>query len=203
MTRLVVGLVLGALVAGGCAHDNGSETIQSTDVPGGSPASVAPDVTTSASTPTSTSTTTESTTTDSTTGPVTTTTGPVTATTEALSSTTSTVVCDETFGVDRVSENFPQLLSGLVGRDIRTGAHPCFERVVIELQGPGDLPGYRVEYVPDPVRLSPSDLIGRDRGGRHARGLTRRLDVEHGGRGNTPGRERSFRRTCNTSPSCA
>ena len=159
MTRLVVGLVLGALVAGGCARDNGSETIQSTDVPGGSPASVAPDVTTSASTPTSTSTTTESTTTDSTTGPVTTTTGPVTATTEALSSTTSTAVCDETFGVDRVSENFPQLLSGLVGRDIRTGAHPCFERVVIELQGPGDLPGYRVEYVPDPVRLSPSDLI--------------------------------------------
>ena len=45
----------------------------------------------------------------------------------------------------------------MVGSDIRTGAHPCFERVVIELSGPGDMPGVRVEYVDDPVHLSPSD----------------------------------------------
>ena len=30
--------------------------------------------------------------------------------------------------------------------------------MVLELQGSGDLPGYRVEYVDDPVKLSPSDL---------------------------------------------
>jgi hypothetical protein len=79
-------------------------------------------------------------------------------TTQALSPTTAAEACADTFGTDSVSENFPQLLSGLVGRDVRTGAHTCFERVVIELQGTGDFPGYRVEYVPDPVRLSPSDL---------------------------------------------
>jgi hypothetical protein len=54
--------------------------------------------------------------------------------------------------------NFPDTLSGLIGRDIRTGAHPCVERVVLELQGTGTFPGYRVEYVDDPVKLSPSDL---------------------------------------------
>ncbi len=50
-------------------------------------------------------------------------------------------------------------MSSLIGRDIRTGGHPCFERVVLELQGSGDLPGYRVEYVDDPVQLSPSDQV--------------------------------------------
>jgi hypothetical protein len=29
---------------------------------------------------------------------------------------------------------------------------------VLELQGDGTMPGYRVQYVDDPVRLSPSDL---------------------------------------------
>ncbi len=49
------------------------------------------------------------------------------------------------------------LMSGLVGTDIRAGAHPCFERVVIELGGSGDFPGWNVEYVDDPVRLGESD----------------------------------------------
>lgn len=53
--------------------------------------------------------------------------------------------------------DFPQRLSSLVGHDIRTGAQPCFERVVVEFEGEGELPGYRVEYVDDPVHLSPSD----------------------------------------------
>src|SRR4029450_6822473 len=39
----------------------------------------------------------------------------------------------------------------------RPVARPCFERVVIELNGPGEMPGVRVEYVDDPVHLSPSD----------------------------------------------
>jgi hypothetical protein len=50
-------------------------------------------------------------------------------------------------------------MSSMVGTDIRTGAHLCFERVVIELAGSGDMPGVRVEYVDDPVVLSPSDQV--------------------------------------------
>lgn len=61
--------------------------------------------------------------------------------------------------VAAVVHDFPQLLSSLVGADIRTGAHPCFERVVIELGGDGAMPGYKVEYVDDPVLLSPSDQV--------------------------------------------
>ena len=48
-------------------------------------------------------------------------------------------------------------MSGLVGVDIRTGIHPCFERIVIELGGTGDFPGWSVQYVDDPVRLGESD----------------------------------------------
>lgn len=51
-------------------------------------------------------------------------------------------------------------MSPLVGRDIRTGAHACFERVVIEFQAASDgrtapFPGYAVRYVPLPVIDSP------------------------------------------------
>jgi hypothetical protein len=65
--------------------------------------------------------------------------------------------CEPPVGRDTFSDGFPNRMSGMVGSDIRTGAHPCFERVVIELAGAGDMPGVRVEYVDDPVRLSPSD----------------------------------------------
>jgi hypothetical protein len=65
--------------------------------------------------------------------------------------------CDPPAGTDTFDDGYPNRMSGMVGSDIRTGAHPCFERVVIELAGPGDMPGVRVEYVDDPVHLSPSD----------------------------------------------
>ncbi|CAN0110855.1 unnamed protein product, partial [Phaeothamnion confervicola] len=48
-------------------------------------------------------------------------------------------------------------LSGKVGADVRAGRHDCFERVVIELAGTGDVPGWRVEYLPDPQVKDPSD----------------------------------------------
>ncbi len=52
-------------------------------------------------------------------------------------------------------------MSALVGKDVRTGAHPCFDRFVVELQ-PSDpaiqFPGYWVRYVPKPITASPSDL---------------------------------------------
>lgn len=47
---------------------------------------------------------------------------------------------------------------------MRTGGHACFERVVLELQGTGDLPGYLVRYEPDPIidspRGEPVDIAG-------------------------------------------
>jgi len=46
----------------------------------------------------------------------------------------------------------------MVGVDIRLGDHSCFERVVIELAGSGDWPGWAAEYVDDPVSLGESDL---------------------------------------------
>lgn len=64
--------------------------------------------------------------------------------------------CPDLGGVDAVEDGFPNRLSSLVGLEIRTGSHPpCFERVVIEFAGSGDLPGYRVEYRPDPIIDSP------------------------------------------------
>ena len=64
--------------------------------------------------------------------------------------------CPDPGDVDAVEDAFPERLSGLVGLEIRTGSHPpCFERVVIEFAGSGELPGHRVEYRPDPIIDSP------------------------------------------------
>jgi len=52
-------------------------------------------------------------------------------------------------------------MSSLVGKAIRTGAQPCFDRIVIELQAgppsgsPINFPGYRVQYQSNVV-LDPS-----------------------------------------------
>jgi len=55
-------------------------------------------------------------------------------------------------------------MSSLLGADIRTGTHPCYERVVIELMGTGTFPGWTVGYATDPVLLGQSgegvDLLG-------------------------------------------
>ena len=64
--------------------------------------------------------------------------------------------CPDPGGTERVADGFPQRLSTMVGLEIRTGAHPpCFERVVIEFAGSGELPGYQVEYRSDPIIESP------------------------------------------------
>ncbi|MEI5583533.1 MULTISPECIES: AMIN-like domain-containing (lipo)protein [unclassified Agromyces] len=73
--------------------------------------------------------------------------------------------CPDPGGVDRVEDGFPGRLSTMVGLEVRTGGHPpCFERVVIEFAGSGELPGYRVEYRPDPIvdspRGEPVDVAG-------------------------------------------
>lgn len=75
----------------------------------------------------------------------------------SIPDTSSTVAC--AVEGDLAGKGQPDVLtmSGMVGDDIRVGDHPCFERLVIELTGPGDFPGWGAEYVDDPVRLGESD----------------------------------------------
>jgi hypothetical protein len=119
-------------------------------------------VTTSTSTTTTTSTSTTATsTTTSWVAPSTT----ATASTTTVGSTVApgtTVVCEPRGGQDEVAVNFPNQLSSLVGVEIRTGAHDCYERIVLELaQGPAptpsDFPGYWVRYGANPVALGQTD----------------------------------------------
>jgi len=53
-------------------------------------------------------------------------------------------------------------MTSLVGVDIRTGTHPCFERIVIELAPsdiptPGGMPGWWVRYATGPITLGQTD----------------------------------------------
>ena len=91
--------------------------------------------------------------------PVTTTTGPITTTTgPATPSTTSP--CVPSGSTTGVRVDYPNRMSSLVGKDVRTGVHPCIDRFVIELQATDlpqpEFPGYWVRYATGPVRLSPS-----------------------------------------------
>jgi hypothetical protein len=96
------------------------------------------------------------------------TTSSVPATTTAPPTTTepptTTAACPVFTDTDVSSDGFPGRLSGLVGADVRAGAHPCFERFVLELQGTGDFPGYRVFYQDPPItddpRGEPVDVAG-------------------------------------------
>jgi hypothetical protein len=63
--------------------------------------------------------------------------------------------CGDLGDTGAVNDGFPNRLSSLVGTDIRTGGHECFERVVLELGGSGELPGFQVLYEPDPILDSP------------------------------------------------
>jgi hypothetical protein len=74
----------------------------------------------------------------------------------ASSTITAAAACDPPTSTATVSDGFPSRLSSLYGTDIRTGRHECFERVVVEFGGTGELPGYRVAYESDPILDSPS-----------------------------------------------
>jgi hypothetical protein len=93
-----------------------------------------------------------------------------TTTTTSPTATTTTVACPPFGGVTEVRVDFPGRMSSLVGKDVRTGAHPCSERFVIELQ-PSDLPtgdrfpGYWVRYATGPVMLDPKGETVTLRGG--------------------------------------
>jgi hypothetical protein len=105
-----------------------------------------------------------------TTGPApTTVVGSTTGTTLPATTTPTSPGCATVGGTTEVRVNYPNLMSSLVGKDVRTGTHPCMERFVIELQ-PTDqanpnFPGYWVRYATGPIALSPSDQPVTIRGG--------------------------------------
>jgi hypothetical protein len=75
---------------------------------------------------------------------------PQTATPQTVAA-TSTVGCPAFTDTDVRSDGFPDKLSALVGAGIRTETQPCSERVVLELQGTGDFPGWWVRYQLPPL----------------------------------------------------
>ena len=101
--------------------------------------------------------TTDSTSVDTTTGDTTATTPATDGPTTVPDTTGSTEVCAPAGDLAPKASDDPLLMSSLFGADIRVGVHPCYERLVIELDGIGDFPGWSVEYVDDPVRLGESD----------------------------------------------
>jgi hypothetical protein len=85
------------------------------------------------------------------------------STTTVAPSTITTASCQPIGGTSAVEVGFPEPLSSVIGKDIRTGAQPCSERVVIELQPSeiptsAEFPGYSVRYATGPIKESPSDL---------------------------------------------
>jgi hypothetical protein len=78
------------------------------------------------------------------------------STIQAAASQPAATGCGDLGGTAPVNDGFPNRLTTLVGTDIRTGGHECFERVVLELGGSGELPGFQVQYEPDPILDSPS-----------------------------------------------
>jgi hypothetical protein len=77
-------------------------------------------------------------------------------TTQAAERQPAAAGCGDLGDTAAVNDGFPNRLSSLVGVDIRTGGHECFERVVLEFGGSGELPGYQVQYEGDPILDSPS-----------------------------------------------
>lgn len=69
----------------------------------------------------------------------------------------TTVPCRALGDTSAKASSDPIAMSSMVGTDIRVGDHACFERVVIELAGSGDFPGWAAEYVDGPVSLGESD----------------------------------------------
>ena len=96
--------------------------------------------------------------TTTTTIPPTTSSSSTTSTTSTSTTTTTTTVPCPALGDTATKQSAdPLQLSFLLGADIRTGDDACHERIVIELQGDGQFPGWTVAYVPGPVTLGESN----------------------------------------------
>ena len=143
--RVVAAVMVGALMvaAAACSSDEGASA------PGSTVADVDTTTAGTAAAPSSSTGAAAATTAASTTGAPSTT-----------AATATSVECPPAGSTDEVKVGFPQTLSGFVGADARTGAHPCFERVVFEFDDSvapdATFPGYWVRYADGPVELSPS-----------------------------------------------
>jgi hypothetical protein len=76
--------------------------------------------------------------------------------------TSTTVACEFTGATTDRRDSFPERMTSMVGVDIRTGAHSCYERIVIELADstmptPGGMPGWWVRYADGPITLGQTD----------------------------------------------
>lgn len=154
----VVAVVALTVAAASCGT---SESAVTTSTPGvtttGTATTVPPttDVSTTGVSTTELVTTLPSTTSGATTVPTTTvpTTAPVTST---------TIACEFTGATTARRDSFPERMTSMVGVDIRTGAHPCYERIVIEfadstMPTPGGMPGWWVRYADGPITLGQTD----------------------------------------------
>jgi hypothetical protein len=88
---------------------------------------------------------------------------PSPVTTAVPAATPSTVGgCPTSGGTADVRVDYPNRMSSLIGKDVRTGSQDCFDRFVIELQPDtrnptsASFPGYWVRYATGPVTLDPS-----------------------------------------------
>lgn len=132
-------MVIAAIVIAGCGGDDGT-----TDTAPPGPTTV-PVVTSTAA-------------------PTTTTAGSTTsgAPSTTATSTTSTAACAPVGDTTaKKSADFPGALTSEIGKDIRTGRHDCYDRIVIELQPsdhpfPARSPGYWVRYQDDPIDVGES-----------------------------------------------
>ena len=91
-----------------------------------------------------------------------------TASTTAAPSTTppstTTAACTEQGDLLAKQSPDQNVYGAIAGSEIRTGAHPCFERVVIEFAGTGTFPAWQVAYVSDPIPLGQSGMDASLRG---------------------------------------
>ena len=76
--------------------------------------------------------------------------------------TTTTIACEFTGATTARRDSFPERMTSMVGVDIRTGAHSCYERIVIELADStiptaGGMPGWWVRYADGPITLGQTD----------------------------------------------
>jgi hypothetical protein len=131
---LLLAALLSSVVAAGCSSDGGS---------------VEPAATTTSTGPAGASTTS----------------GQTPASTKDTASPGTSSGCSTEGDTQPKSDGFPDRMSALIGKDLRSAVYDeCTERVVIELQGDGDFPGWQVAYPDGPVTAGesedPVDLAG-------------------------------------------
>ncbi len=160
--RSTLPLLLVLTLAGSACVGDGSSTTTSGPSTTAAPATTLPSTTGPATT--APATTGPATTAPVTTGPATTapaTTAPVTSPPTTATPPT-TAACTFNGSTRTRLDGFPERMAAVVGVDIRTGAHPCYERIVIEFADisgpiPGEMPGWVVRYADGPIYLGESN----------------------------------------------